>query len=127
MTYDWDPDSVPFNDRVYLAAIVDTHGAITMRTWRGYRFPMLRICGKREMLELLSARFGGLVTSVPSRPNYCWTKQGTEAVRVLELLRPMMRIRVREADELLAWKPTQPLKVNGPRARDARKAERAAV
>lgn len=108
----------------YLAGVLDTNGAITMRTERGYTFPILRIGGKIEMLNLFAERFGGSVTRVPSRPNGSWTKQGIECKRVLGELRPHMILRLVEVDRCLAWVAMHPQKAAGPRKREERRRER---
>lgn len=105
----------------YLAGILDTHGAIIMRTDKGYTFPIVRIGGRKEMLQLFADQFGGSVTCVPSRPNWMWTKQGIEAKRVLTQMRPYMRLRLEEVDVCLAWIARNPKKAAGPASREQKK------
>lgn len=105
----------------YLAGVLDVNGYMTIRTSRGYSFPLIRLGGEKKMLELFSERFGGHVGSVPSRPNFFWTKQGIGAQEVLIQLRPYMTLRAELVDQMLSWKPENPKKANGPKARVAQK------
>lgn len=105
----------------YLAGILDTGGHLSMRTCRGYTYPVIRLGGKSPMLELFAERFGGTVCSVPSRPNFFWCRQATACQAVLRELRPRMRFRLEEIDELLAWRPENRLKANGSIVREARR------
>ncbi len=101
----------------YLAGVLDSSGSIRLHTVNGYTFPLVRICGDARVLEKFAETFGNFVTTAPSRPNAMWTKQGAEAKRVLNLLRPYMQVRLDEVDLCLACELREPKRGKGSRSK----------
>lgn len=104
----------------YLAGVLDTNGTIIMRTSKGYTWPVMRVDGPRELLEMFADRFGGAVGKVPSRRSPYWIKQGSECQRVLREMLPFMILRQDVVRKILEWKSKEPQKAAGPRNRVAK-------
>lgn len=107
----------------YLAGVLDSKGTVMMRTSKskGYTWPLLRVDGPRELLEMFVERFGGSITKQPSRPSPMWIKQGCECQRVLRELLPFMILRQNAVRKILEWQSKQPAKAKGPANRVANK------
>ena len=92
----------------YLAGVVDSDGYITIHrsTRNGARYyaAQIGIAGTSpEPHDLAASLFGGKVSCYKPlnpgyRPQYQWSRTGRAAAAIIELLRPYLRVKARNAD-----------------------------
>ncbi len=90
----------------YLAGVIDVNGSlvVTKRADRSGPKVLILIQHRQRVLpDLFAERFGGAVTwaRTSAGERWVWQKQGKSAQAVLAQLRPLMRIRMQEADRIL--------------------------
>ena len=95
---------VPATDAAYLAGLIDGEGSISLVKGQTRIHPRLEIYNtNRDVLDWVASVFGGTVCSVgrahlSHKPEYVWHCGPQHAQTVLEVCRPYLKIKGRQAD-----------------------------
>lgn len=96
-------------DLAYCAGVLDLSGEIGMsRDIRRHQMPYVRIRRLEQgPLAFLAKTLGSQVRQIHSgkRVLYEWHVRGRTAQKVMIAVRPWLKVRAKEVDELMAWVP----------------------
>lgn len=95
-------------DLAYFAGIIDVHGSLTIDPVGKSRRPRVEFRNQdRTPLDVLSSAFGGKVGEYRKGNThfFYWQRTYGSARRIVEQVRPYMRIRTDIADRILRWRP----------------------